>query len=153
MQDEVFAPQDMDTVIGPSVQIDGELISQGNIRVEGVLKGTVTTEQNIDVAEGSLIEADVKAIDMLIAGNVKGNVEAEGKITITETGHVQGDITCGMLAIQPGAVFSGQSHMNSVMEEEEMPMEDDMDEEVEEEMPMEDDMEEETQEEEQAVAA
>ncbi len=101
-----------DTIIGPSVQIEGDLISKGNVRVEGTLKGKLLTEKNLEVTPTAHIEANVSAANMVIAGAVNGDIKASGKITILETGKVYGDITSSTLAINPGAIFSGQSNMN-----------------------------------------
>jgi cytoskeletal protein CcmA (bactofilin family) len=103
--------QNFDTIVGPSVSIEGDFLSKGNVRIEGMLKGRLETEQDIEVAESAKIDANVTANNMVIAGQVSGDIKAQGKITILETGRVQGDITSGTLAINPGALFSGQSNM------------------------------------------
>lgn len=104
---------DVDTIIGPSVQIEGDFISKGNIKVEGEVKGRLETERDLEVAESATIEANVSVDNLIISGKVSGDIKAKGKITILETGRVEGDVTSSTLAINPGAVFSGQSNMSS----------------------------------------
>ncbi len=111
MSDKKQETNQAETIVGPSVKVEGELHSQGNVRIDGQVQGNVQTTQNLAVGEQAIITANVKALNAVIAGKVKGNITAEEALEITETGQVEGDITAKILSIAPGAIFRGQCQM------------------------------------------
>ena len=67
----------LETVIGPSVKLEGTFKSDGNILIEGEVVGKIETSCDLRAGENSKIVADIKAKNAIIAGEVKGNVEVE----------------------------------------------------------------------------
>ena len=106
------ANQGAETVVGPSVKIQGDLNSEGNIRIEGQVAGKVKTTQTVQVGEGAKITADVVAGSATIAGEVQGNLKISGNLILQSTARVSGDITCQILHVDDGALFSGKCNMN-----------------------------------------
>jgi len=102
-----------ETIVWPSVKVEGELASEGNIRIDGQVTGNVQTTQNLAVGEQAVIIANIKALNAVIAGKIKGNVTIEEALEITETGQVEGDITVKIISIAPGAILNGQCRMPS----------------------------------------
>jgi len=100
-----------ETIVGPSVKVEGELASEGNIRIDGQVTGNVQTTQNLAVGEQAVIIANIKALNAVIAGKIKGNVTIEEALEITETGQVEGDIAVKIISIAPGATLNGQCRM------------------------------------------
>lgn len=100
-----------ETIVGPSVKVEGELSSEGNVRIDGQVAGNVQTSQNLAVGEQAVISANIKALNAVIAGKIKGNITVEEALEITETGQVEGDITAKIISISPGAIFQGQCRM------------------------------------------
>lgn len=100
-----------ETIVGPSVKVEGELSSEGNVRVDGQVTGDIQTSQNLAVGEQAVIAANIKALNAVIAGKVKGNITVNEALEITETGQVEGDIVAKIISIAPGAVFRGQCNM------------------------------------------
>lgn len=111
MSDKKQETNQAETIVGPSVKVEGELNSQGNVRIDGQVQGNIQTTQNLAVGEQAIITANVKALNAVIAGKVKGNITIEEALEITETGQIEGDITAKILSIAPGAVFRGQCQM------------------------------------------
>lgn len=101
-----------ETIVGHSVKIEGDLVSDGDIKVDGVVSGKVKTTQNLFIGPTAKIEADVQAGSATIAGQVNGNIRADGLLVILQTGQVTGDIDCKQLAIEEGAYFAGSCKMN-----------------------------------------
>jgi cytoskeletal protein CcmA (bactofilin family) len=101
-----------ETVVGPSVKIQGDLNSEGNIRIEGQVQGKVKTTQNVTISPGSKIVADVIAGTAIIGGEVQGNLKVSGNLVMQSTAIVIGDITCSILRVEDGAHFSGKCNMN-----------------------------------------
>lgn len=100
-----------ETVVGPSVKIQGDLNSEGNIRIQGHVQGTVKTTETVFVEETAKLTADCVAGTMIIAGEIYGNIKVSSKVVIQATGKIQGDIECGLLQVEEGAVFNGKISM------------------------------------------
>jgi cytoskeletal protein CcmA (bactofilin family) len=101
-----------ETVVGPSVKIQGDLNSDGNIKIEGQVAGKVKTSQSVFVISGSKIAADVLAGNAIIGGEVLGNIKITGHLILQSTAKIAGDISCQILRVEDGAVFTGKCVMN-----------------------------------------
>jgi cytoskeletal protein CcmA (bactofilin family) len=100
-----------DTIIGPSVKVEGDFVTEGNIIVEGTICGTIKTSKNLKVGSKSKIFANVSADNAIIAGEVQGNVSITNKLEITPTAKIFGDIRATRLVISEGAVLNGKCLM------------------------------------------
>lgn len=100
-----------ETVVGASVKIEGDLVSEGDIRVEGAVSGKIKTTKNLYVGPAANIEADIDAGNSVIAGQVKGEIKIKDNLLIQETGKVVGNISCARLSISEGAKFTGSCTM------------------------------------------
>lgn len=100
-----------ETVVGPSVKIQGDLNSEGNIRIEGAVAGKVITTQNVMVGEAAKIAADIHAGSAVVAGEVLGNLKITSNLVLQATARVKGDIACAILRVEDGAQFSGKCSM------------------------------------------
>lgn len=107
-QDEV------ETVVGPSVHVEGDFVSEGNIVVKGSVAGSVKTSRQLTVVEGAKILANVKAGTALVSGQIKGNVRVEDRLELTETAQILGDVTCSTLVVAPGALLHGKVTMQGI---------------------------------------
>ena len=101
----------IESVIGASVRIEGDLISDGDLQIEGQVNGKVNTSRNLRVGESARIQADVLAENALIAGTVEGNIKVTDTLIILETGRVLGNVFCQKFGMREGAYFSGQCNM------------------------------------------
>lgn len=116
VEDEIPAFQsgradEVETVVGPSVQVEGDFSSEGNIIVKGTVSGSVKTSRLLSVETGAKILANVRAGDAIVAGQVKGNIHVADRVELLETAEVYGDIQCQILVISPGAVLQGKVNM------------------------------------------
>jgi len=100
-----------ESIVGPSVKIDGDLKSQGNLRIDGTVTGKVKTSQNVYVGESANISADIEAENAIIGGVVQGNVKVTGALVLGKTGRLIGDMVCGTLQVEEGAYFAGKCQM------------------------------------------
>ncbi len=101
-----------ETVVGPSVKIQGDLNSEGNIKIEGHVTGKVTTTQSVYVGQAAKITADILAGNAIIAGEIMGNIKVGGNLILQGTAKIKGDISCSILRVEDGAIFSGKCSMN-----------------------------------------
>ncbi|MAG11404.1 MAG: hypothetical protein CMI52_01175 [Parcubacteria group bacterium] len=119
MSEEEYTPlssgqDDVETIVGPSVKVEGDFVSKGNVVIEGMVSGSVKTDKNLRVEEGACINANVKAENVRVAGEVKGNVQVKGLLELTESARVLGDVQTKTLVVAAGATLHG----NCVMDEE-----------------------------------
>lgn len=103
--------RETESIVGPSVKIEGDLKSNGNLRIDGSVIGKVKTAQNLMVGESAHIAADVEAENATIFGVVQGNVKVSGSLSLGSTGKILGDISCGKLKVEEGAYFAGKCQM------------------------------------------
>lgn len=101
----------VETVVGPSVHVEGDFASEGDIIVKGTVSGNIRTSRQLRVETGAKILASVHAGSAIISGDVQGNVTASGQVEINETARISGDIRCAVLAVAPGAKIHGKVMM------------------------------------------
>ncbi len=110
-KEKKIRPEDAETIIGAGVKVEGTFVSFGNVIVKGQVSGSVETKNDLKVENGALIEADVKAKNAYVAGEIKGNLKAEEKIDLAASAKITGDISCKILGINEGAIFNGRCSM------------------------------------------
>jgi len=111
-------PNQLDTLVGKDVLVKGNLISDGDIQINGHLDGQIETSKDVIISEQAKIKANIKANNVYVAGEVTGNIETKGKLEILETGRVNGDVTSQSLSIEPGGILKGISTMKETEETE-----------------------------------
>ena len=99
---------DSKTVIGASVNVEGDFKGQGDVIVEGKLKGSLATEHDVNIGAQAEIKASIKANNVYVAGNVTGDIEANGHIELSQSAQINGNITATTITIESGAIFNGQ---------------------------------------------
>jgi cytoskeletal protein CcmA (bactofilin family) len=101
------------TVVGANVRLQGTLRDTNDITVHGVVEGEVISDKTVTITATSAIKGPVSADTIIVAGSVKGSVEAKTKLEILSTGKVNGSITTAKsLIIHDGATFNGKSVMS-----------------------------------------
>src|ERR671916_55222 len=103
----------LETAIGANASIAGTLKSDGDVRIDGSFEGEIEVLGNVIVGASGRVIASVKATNIHISGALKGDLVAEERLEISETGKVWGDITAKALHIEPGGLFRGQSDMSA----------------------------------------
>ena len=100
------------TIIGPGAVLEGPLTTKDSTRIDGTVKGNVTVSGALVIGQDAKITGTVSAVNVYVAGSVTGNVSApQGKVEISDTGSVIGDITCKGIIIDENAVFQGKCDM------------------------------------------
>ena len=107
----------INTIIGDNSRIEGQLIASESTRVDGTLRGKILSESTVIIGEHGVIYGDIDGSEILVAGTVYGNLHAQQRIQITETGRVVGDLFTKTLVIDEGASFKGNCTMEVAGEE------------------------------------
>ncbi len=105
----------IETIIGPNAYVRGEIQSDGGVRVDGILEGSIDITGNLVIGEGAKIIADIQANNISISGAIKGNISGN-RVEILETGRVWGDLTINSLLLNEGAYLRGQTTMHGDIE-------------------------------------
>jgi len=109
-----FEEGTVDTLIGEQAKIDGNIYTKGSLRIEGTVKGKINAQGEVFIGEKSSVEASIFARRVVVAGEVKGNIEAINGLEIISTGKLYGDITGDQLIIEEGAIYKGNVNMDVI---------------------------------------
>ena len=104
-------------MIGFGTTINGDIKSKGDIRIDGRLKGSVTTEGKVVLGKEGVIEGDVSCKDADISGSINAKITVTQLLSLKSTAKLNGDIITNKLSIEPGAIFSGSCTMGAVIKE------------------------------------
>jgi len=100
-----------DTLIGFGVSVEGTLEAEGDVQINGKFKGRITTNGDVIIGDGAEIRSDIDAQNVYVAGEVHGDILAQEKLEILETGRVLGNVESSALSIEPGGILKGKSSM------------------------------------------
>ncbi len=101
----------IENVVGRTCTVHGDLSAEGAFRVDGTIEGSVESKAAVVVGETGTVTGNVRAIEVLVAGKVHGNVVCTGHLEIMASGTIEGDIDAKSLRVETGGVFAGTSHM------------------------------------------
>lgn len=95
-------------VIGKGTIIEGNIVADGDLSIEGTVRGDVSTRTKLVVGSGSVVEGNIVADHAEIAGQVKGTVQALGLLSIRATCVIDGDVITKNLNVESGSTFNGR---------------------------------------------
>ena len=94
--------------IGKAVKVVGQIFTKEDLYVDGDVEGTIESQDNkVTVGPNGRVQAGIKAREVVILGQVKGNVEAADKVDILKDARLEGDIVSSRISIEDGALFKG----------------------------------------------
>jgi len=95
--------------IGKAVKIDGQIYSKEDLYVDGDVEGTIELQEHrLTIGPNGKVHCNIKAREVVILGNVQGNVEASEKLEVRKDARVVGDIKTARIVIEDGAYFKGR---------------------------------------------
>ena len=107
---ENYSPEDV-SILSSGIKIEGNIFSEGNIRIDGKVVGDVLSNGNLTLGEHSNLRGEIKAKNITISGKVEGTLFTSEKLVLEGKSSVTGDISCKILVVEPGAKFNGNSKM------------------------------------------
>lgn len=96
------------TLIGVGAAFDGLLTFSGAVRVDGHLSGRVVAEGRLEIGPEALVRADIEVDELIVAGDVQGDLRARQRLELRETARVIGILRAPRLALAPGCQFEGR---------------------------------------------
>lgn len=98
-------------VIGKNTKIIGEIISEGDYRIDGFLEGNLKTKGRVIIGVGGVVTGVIEALNTDIEGTFSGQLNVEKILTIKSTANISGEVVVGKLSIEPGAAFNASCTM------------------------------------------
>lgn len=103
---------ELSTLIGSDAVISGNISLKHSIRIDGQVRGEVSSGETVTIGTTGAVEGNITAGDVVVGGRVKGSITAGGKTTLEETSVLNGDLRTTRLVVHEGAVFNGNSDMS-----------------------------------------
>lgn len=104
-------PGAVETILGKSTELKGDLKSSGSLRVDGRLEGTLETSGDLIVGETGVLVANVQAASVVVAGEIQGQVRATARLEVAPTGRIRGDVETPLLVVNEGGRLDGKCSM------------------------------------------
>jgi cytoskeletal protein CcmA (bactofilin family) len=104
-------------LIGTGTAIEGEIRSNGDIRIDGTIHGSITSKAKVVIGSTGLVEGDIVCQNADISGTVKGKTTVAELLFLKSTANINGDIIAGKLVVEVGASFTGSCNMGPVIKE------------------------------------
>jgi cytoskeletal protein CcmA (bactofilin family) len=101
------------SIIASGLRIEGELDTNGVVKVEGTVIGRVRAERQVLIAKGGLVDGDIMTREAIIGGEVKGAVYADERVEVQANSAVNGDIVTQRLVVQEGGEVNGTVKMSN----------------------------------------
>ena len=110
-------PKDeINAFLGKDTEFEGKLSFTGAVRLDGKLSGEIFSSGTLIVGESAIIKSQIHVADMIISGEVHGDIFAEKKIEINVPGKLFGNIQTPKLVIEEGVIFEGSCKMQDLGE-------------------------------------
>jgi cytoskeletal protein CcmA (bactofilin family) len=98
-------------LIGIGTDIKGDIISNGDIRIDGSLTGNLNTTGKLVIGETGKIHGEIVCKNSEVLGEIKGKIKVNELLSLKATSKIFGDIVTKKLAIEPGSKFTGNCNM------------------------------------------
>lgn len=98
-------------VIAKNTKITGDILSEGDFRIDGTLEGNLTTKGRVILGATGVLIGNVSASNSDIEGKFSGELKVEKTLTVKAAANISGDVVVGKLSIEPGATFNASCAM------------------------------------------
>ena len=101
-------------VVAQGTQVEGSIITNGDCRIDGVVKGNLTSKAKIIIGRSGKVDGNVTCNNIDVEGTIRAeSLNVSDLVFLKATANVVGNISAGKIAIEPGAEFSGNCKMNN----------------------------------------
>jgi cytoskeletal protein CcmA (bactofilin family) len=111
-------PETVISIIGPGMKVIGNCETDGTIRVEGTVQGSVHAGKAVVVGKDGMVDGDIMTQDAVISGRVIGKLVAESRLELQATSWIEGEVRARRMQLEEGAVLNGTVDMGSSRVEE-----------------------------------
>ncbi len=104
-------------ILAKNTKIIGDVSAEGDVRIDGVLEGVLTTTGRVIVGVDGAITGKVFCENADIEGTFSGELKVHKMLTIKATASISGDVILGKLSVEPGATFNASCAMKGAVKE------------------------------------
>ena len=104
----VNTPGMSESVLAAGLTIEGKIDGDGNVRVAGRFKGQVNVKGELTVEPGASIEGALHADTVHVGGEVQGQIQADSRVELQDSGRLIGDLKAGILTVAAGSKMRGK---------------------------------------------
>lgn len=106
------APSDsVISIIGPGMTVVGDCTTDGTIRIEGRVEGSVRAGKAVVIGKEGVVDGDVSTQDAVVSGTVTGTLVAASRLEIQATARIEGEVRAKRMQLDEGAVLNGTVRM------------------------------------------
>jgi cytoskeletal protein CcmA (bactofilin family) len=102
------------SIIGPGMRVVGDCETDGTLRIEGTVEGTVRAGKAVVVGKEGTVEGDISTQDAIVGGRVNGKLVAESRLELQSTCVVEGEIRARRIKLDEGGTVNGQVHVGEI---------------------------------------
>ena len=103
-------------LIGERTKIKGDLNSAGDLRVDGVVKGSIKSNTKVVIGPKGLVDGDIQCKNADISGAITGNLMVKELLSLKATSNIEGNVIATKFVIESGARFNGSCSMGVTKE-------------------------------------
>jgi len=103
-----------DCIIGTGVSVQGTINAPGMVRIDGEFSGDIINSASVIISKGAVVNAIIRADDLIVAGTFRGTALVRYNIRYTETADIQAECTGSNLIVEPGARIKGSFSRRSI---------------------------------------
>ncbi|MFQ5538402.1 MAG: polymer-forming cytoskeletal protein [Gemmatimonadota bacterium] len=107
-------PESVISIIGPGMKVVGDCETEGTIRIEGVVEGSVRAGKAVVVGRDGLVKGDIRTQDAVISGRVDGTLIAESRLELQASCRIDGTVYARRMQLEEGAILNGTVDMGDV---------------------------------------
>ena len=102
------------SIIGPGMKVTGDCETEGTLRIEGTVEGTVRAGKAVVVGKDGVVDGDIATQDAVIGGRVTGTVIAESRLELQATCVIDGEIRARRIKLEEGGKLNGKVQTGEV---------------------------------------
>lgn len=102
---------DVVSIIARGMRVEGDCSTEGTLRVEGRVEGSVQADKAVVVGSDGVVVGDVRTQDAVVAGRIDGSIVAESRLELQAGSRVEGDIRSRRVKLEEGGVVDGKIQM------------------------------------------
>jgi cytoskeletal protein CcmA (bactofilin family) len=102
------------SIIGPGMRVIGDCETEGTLRIEGSVEGTVRAGKAVVIGKDGSVHGDVFTQDAVIGGSVKGTIVAESRLELQATCLIEGEIRARRIKLDEGGRVNGNVYTGEV---------------------------------------
>jgi cytoskeletal protein CcmA (bactofilin family) len=103
--------------IAQGTTFTGDLISEGDFRIEGIINGSLNTSGKVVIGKTGLVEGVLVCDNADVEGKFKGTLNVSDTLNLRSSAHIDGEVQIGKLSVEPGATFNASCLMKGSVKE------------------------------------